>query len=398
MTNALLTVEEQLTLKKSHRTVKGLYFFYFAGVGTFFPFLSVYYLSLGLSGTQIGLINTLGPLVGIFSTTLWGVLSDRFGKTRVLLAVATLGAMLAVTGLSRAQTFAWILPAACSLALFNSTFIPLMDSTTLSLLGDQRERYGVFRVWGTVGFILTSAAIGLIYTRFGLPTMFKVYFAVLILFLITSIGMPDQPIRLHGSLIYGLKEMLRQPAWVLFAVSVFLLWVASSGALAFFSLAIQALGGSDQLIGLSWTTAAITELPVFFFSAVLLRKFGAVRLLFIAFIGYILRILSYGLMPSPGWAPVVNLLNCVSYVPFWLGAVSYANQLASPSLKATAQGLLFAVLNLSNVSGALFSGWLFDQVGPAHLFFVLSGFAVAGFLLFSLGHLLFRQRPAESLR
>jgi len=385
-------VQVTLGLQKGHWPVKGLYFFFFAGVGLFFTFINVYYQSIGLSGMQIGLINAFGSLVGIFSTTLWGILNDRFGKTRLLFVVAVLGAILAVLGLSAARMFVWILPAACIFALFNSTFIPMMDSTTLSLLGDQRERYGTIRVWGTIGFIITSSTVGFIYERTGLHAMFIVYALVMGFFLVASIGLPSQPVRLRGSLLQGLSEMVRQPLWVLFAASVFLLWLANSGTMAFLSVAIKTMGGSERLIGLSWTIAAVTELPVMLFSASLLRKFGTTWLLFISFVGFSIRISLYAIMPSPNWVLVINVLNSVSFVPFQVGAVAYANEIAPEHLKATTQSLLFSIMGLSNMAGAMISGWLFDQIGPAGLFKTLAGICILALLLFGLGRLALNKR------
>lgn len=58
------------------RKMKFLYFVFFAGNGVFFTFINVYYVGLGLSGMQIGIINTLSPLAGIIGMTLWGLLND----------------------------------------------------------------------------------------------------------------------------------------------------------------------------------------------------------------------------------------------------------------------------------------------------------------------------------
>jgi PPP family 3-phenylpropionic acid transporter len=383
--------------RRDHWALKGLYFFQFAAVGQFFTFVNVYYRDIGLSGTQIGLVGTMGGLVGIFSTTLWGILRDRFGKTRLLFLIAVFGVILAVMGLSAARAFYRIVLAACILALFNSALSPLLDSTTLVLLGDQRQRYGSFRVWGSIGFIITSSVIGLIYERTGLHAMFIGYALIMGMFLIVSLFIPNQPIHLSGSLLRGLNEMVRQPLWMLFAVSVFFLWLANSGTMAFISVTINVMGGSDGLIGLSWTTAAIAELPVMIFSGVLLRRFGAVRLLFVSFLGYFFRIFLYALMPSPNWAPIIGTLNAVSFVPFWVSAITYASDLAPPNLKATAQGLLFSVMSLSNVVGALFSGWLFDKIGPQGLFGVLAGSCVVALMLFGFGQWILRNKISRPL-
>jgi PPP family 3-phenylpropionic acid transporter len=74
--------------------------------------------------------------------------------------VAFSGTILGTLALSAAQPFGLILIAACLFALFFNTLAPLIDSTALVMLGEQRQRYGTYRVWGSVGFILTSTQPG----------------------------------------------------------------------------------------------------------------------------------------------------------------------------------------------------------------------------------------------
>jgi PPP family 3-phenylpropionic acid transporter len=85
--------------QKAVSTVKVLYFLVFAGIGIFTSFINIYYRSINLSGTQIGLINMVSPLVGIFSSIAGGMLSDRFGKNRRIFIIACLGIIISIIGL-----------------------------------------------------------------------------------------------------------------------------------------------------------------------------------------------------------------------------------------------------------------------------------------------------------
>jgi superfamily I DNA/RNA helicase len=49
---------------------RGFYLFWFAGLGFIAPFLTLYYLSIGLTGTEIGLIGTLSGLVTLLAAPL----------------------------------------------------------------------------------------------------------------------------------------------------------------------------------------------------------------------------------------------------------------------------------------------------------------------------------------
>jgi PPP family 3-phenylpropionic acid transporter len=188
--------------------------------------------------------------------------------------------------------------------------------------------------------------------------------------------------------------MIRKPAWIIFALCVFLIWTAMSGSISFLGITIKSMGGGDSLIGIAATMAAIAELPFMFFSGNIMRRIGLRSMLWISMFSFTLRIGLFSIMPHPAWTIGINLLNGPSYVFFWTSAVNYANQMAPVSLKATAQGLFQATTNLASMVGALLCGWMFDQFGPSGLFGVLAMFCLAAFIIFGLT--LRRQQPVEA--
>jgi PPP family 3-phenylpropionic acid transporter len=385
-------IDDSKSQRRGLATMRLLYFFFFGGVGAYFTFINVYYREIGLSGSEIGLVNTLGPLLGIFAAVFWGMLNDRLGSPRKLLLMAAPGSIIAALLLSTGQSFLTILLYASLLAIFNSAIPPLMDNTTLRLLGPQGGQYGRQRVAGSFGFILVAASVGWLFERTGLGALFPVYIGIMVLFTLAATRLPSVHIRLAGPLWGGLAQMVRQPAWLLFTASATLLWISNNGTMNFIGIVVKGMGGSDTLIGLLWMTAALTEIPILLNAEWLLRHVGSTRLLVLAFATFTLRGVLLALMPSPEFAPFITALGGLSYACFWISAVQYANDSAPDHLKSTAQGLLFSVLNIANMGGALSSGWLFDQVGPRGMFWGMAAFSAAGMLIFITGRLAFRRR------
>ena len=380
------------SLRRSHSAAKALYFLVFAAVGIFSSFINLYYQNIGLDGTQIGLINTVSPLVGIFSALLGGMLSDRFGKNRVLFTVSCLGIIFSTWGLSAARSFPMILLASSGIGMFISPLMSLLDSVTLRLLGDQRDRYGIYRVWGTLGFIVTSTTFGYLMDRFGFVVLFVGYGAIFALFLLAALGLPDQPTAASNLVFKGVKDIIGKPRWIVFALSSFLVWTAATGLIVYLNIFLKGLGSSDQLIGFTMAAAAVAELPIFPNSARLLRKLGSTRLMMIGIIGYALRMFFFSILTHAAWGPAVNLLNAVSYAPFFIGAVAYASDVAPQHLKATSQGMLYAIMNLANVLGALVCGWLYDLTGPVNLFRIVAVCTLAALVLFTGSQLVFMKK------
>ena len=373
-------------------TVKALYALYFGGLGIYFTFINVYFHSIGLSGTEIGLLGAIAPLVAMFASAIWGLLSDRTGQTRLLLMLASAGAIITALILSTAQTFVALIPLVAIFSLFNSAIIPLVDSVTLTLLGDQRERYGAQRIWGSIGFIVTSSASGFLVSALGIHVIFAGFAVALGLHLCMLTFLPDQPIEMRGSIVRGLPGLVQQPAWVLFAVSVMLIAIAGNAMGTFLSVTVKTLGGSDSLVGLGWTIAALSELPVMAGSAWLLRKAGPARLLMIAFLAYTVRMFLYSIAQAPEWVLAINSMGGVSFALYWISSVTYANQLAPAGLKATSQGMLATLTNLAGILSLAVAGWLFDLRGPSGMFQVMAIVCATALTVFVTGRLWLRQR------
>lgn len=372
-------------------TIRSLYFFYFAGAGIYVSFINVYYSSIGLSGFQIGIINTLAPVIGIFGSLLWGMLSDRFGKIRLLMMAAALGSAVASFGVGTARTFSWILPLAAVYSLFVSTIGPLLDSSNLAELGEHKDRYGMQRIWGTIGYTITSSTVGLVLEKTGLHFMFVLYPAFMLALFAATPGLRSRPIRMGESLFRGVSQMVRRREWQFFAASVFLLVLGSNGVSNFLGIAMKDMGAADWMLGLVWTMASLAELPVMFFGAYLVHRLGASRMLTVAFMCYIVRISLFGLMPIPIWALGINLLQACTYGLFWIGSVTYANDLAPDNLKVTSQSLLLVVINISAAAGSPLSGWLYDKIGK-QMFLVGGACALAAWLVFLTGQLVVRKK------
>jgi PPP family 3-phenylpropionic acid transporter len=251
-----------LTQKRGLLTVKILYFLVFAALGAFFPFINIYYFGIGLSGTQIGLINTVAPLVGAVSAVVWGMVNDRIGRIRLMLSLIFAGVVGMVLVLSRAGFFWQILPAAAMMSLFSSPLFSLLNATTIRLLGHRSDEYGSYRIWGTYGFIITSSLTGFILNRHGMIWIFWLYAGSMILCLFTAQWLPSQKPAQYGvSITKGMQVLIRNPRWLVFASSVFLTWFAAMGSMVFVGVTMKQMGAATQLIGLASTISAVAEIP-----------------------------------------------------------------------------------------------------------------------------------------
>ena len=365
-----------------------LFFLQYLAVGAFFVYLNIYYRQVGLSGTQIGLISMTGPLIGSISAVGWGFVSDRTGKPKWLIAIGALGGLVAVQFIPLAHSFWQFFGLTCVGSLMTSSLSTLIDGATLVMLGTKSENYGRYRIGGSLGYILATGAAGMIYDKVGLSYIFPIYAVIMTLFALAALFLPDLPIKIQSRERTDKAEiglMMRQPVWLVFASSVFLIWMASYAAIMYLGVALMSMGASQTLIGFASITGAIIEIPFMGFGSWFIRRLGLEKLILIAIILMILRYFLLGLMHSPVWAVAINMLNGPAYAFFAISAVAYAKKLAPPTLATTSQGLLNSIMNLSGVVSALVTGVLFDRIGASGIFFSMGLCSVVAFILFSMG-------------
>ncbi|HHX64982.1 MAG TPA: MFS transporter [Chloroflexi bacterium] len=372
---------------------RAFYALYFGAMATLAPFIVLYYQQIGLSGQQIGVLSGIAPVVTLFSAPLWGGISDATRQHKRLALIALAGALICMLAISRVDRFALLIPLVALYAFFIAPVLPLIDRTVLDLLGARKEDYGRQRLWGSVGWGLTGPLAGLFIQRMGLLWSFYLFALFIAVALLVTARMPIRSTSLGQPFWQGMRQLVTNRPLALFFIAMFLQGVGRSSSFGFFYLHMNDLGAGRFLVGLMLTVAAMSELPSFFFSGTLLRRFGSRALFIVSLTAATLMLLSYSIIRNPWLVLLVQVLTGPSFSLMWVAGVSYTDRMAPQGMGATAQGLFSAVsMGLASGVGALIGGWMYDHLGAVWLF-RWAGFMVVlglGFLMVT-----YRESPAE---
>lgn len=369
---------------------KLFYFAWFAALGAFSPFVVLYYRNAGLDEAQIGQLSAVTGLLAIAAAPLWGVLADALRLRRVLLPLAVAGTLLPVFLIGQSAAPLTIMALVAAVALFSSPVSPLSDSATLALLGERSSRYGAQRVWGAVGWMLSTLVFGWLIGRYGLWLAFPGYVALgavaaLAAWLLPGTELPKVDLR------PAIAAIVRNRRWGFFLGSVLLIGFCNTATHAFLSLYLQDLGATDQQIGLAISFGSLTELPVMALAPLVLRRWGARPLMLLAGTLYAVRVTLYALAPSFGWALAAQLLHGPCFAALWTGGVEEARRLAPRGLEATAQSLFSTMFfGIATAIASTVGGVLYRDYGYTALF----AFCAVAALLGTLGLLFGLRAPA----
>ncbi len=373
------------------------YFLVYAAISFLFPFLTLFYQSVGLSGSQIGLLAGLSPLVSLAAGPFWTGAADATRRHKAILTFAIVGAGGAALLLSRQTQFGWLIALLGLYAFLSAPIFSLVDSATLSMLGERRERYGRVRIWGTVGWGVMAPVAGDLIERFGIHWAFWGYAILLGIGLIIALNIPFHRIQAGGSFRSGMRALLTNRRWMLFLLMVFFGGIGMSSINNYLFIYMNGLGAGEGLMGLALTVSTLSELPVMFFGDRLLRRFGARGTLCLAMAVIGLRLLLYSLTSLPWVVLLIQLLHGLTFPAIYLAGVSYADQSAPPGVKASAQGMFgSALMGFGASAGGLIGGLLLQSLGAAGMYRVIGLIIWAALLLFAILERSSRAKAASS--
>lgn len=372
-------------MSANHRQVWGqsFYFFFYAAGAALVPYLPIYYLDLDLSGSQIGLLVGLQPLIMLIGAPLWSALADYTRRHKFVFSLAVGGTIGAVLIISQVSTFHWLIPIIFLQALFNAPIIPIIDNAVMGLLAGRKEQYGRVRLWGAAGWGLSAPLVGVLVERSGIYWIFPLFACLLFVAMLAGRRLPLNQGEAGAPFRQGVRTLFANRRWLLFLALVFVGGMSMSAINNFLFLYLAELGASASLMGISLTVGTLSEMPVFFFTDRMLRRWGARGLLVFAMLIYALRLFALSRVNQPIAVIVLQLLHGLTFSAMWVAGVSYANQIAPPGLGATAQGLFSGTkVGVGAAAGAFLCGWLFQEIGLAAMYFWMGVLALVSLLLF----------------
>ena len=362
------------------------YFFYFAAIATLLPYFVPYYGELGLSGRQIGFLTALPPLITLVSAPLWTGVADSTHRHRLVLSLSLLSCIIAILIVSTVSSFWALLPLVVLFAFAIAPAGPLADSATMTMLGDEREMYGRVRLGGTFGWGIASLIVAIAIAQTGLHSMFYLFAFFMFITLLVGLKLVFPRANSRVSVRHGIRSLLDKPRWVLFLVMAFVGGVGLAVVNTYLVNYMVELGSSKILIGFTMLIASLSEIPVFFFSNRLIKRFKANGLLRMGLAVTGIRLLLFAIVSMPIGIIFVQLLQGFTFPVIWVAGVTYANENAPAGLSATAQGLFGSVLmGFGAATGNFFGGILFDAYSTRfmYLFFgilVLTSLIILSFV------------------
>lgn len=355
------------------------YFAYFAYVGAYSPYFTLYLKEIGLAATQIGLLYAIPQVMRIFGPNAWGWLADRSGAPTIILRLAALLALAAFALAYAGTSFTWLLMVLLAMHFFTSAQMPLVEAITLHHVREAPGGYGRIRVWGSVGFIGSVLGLGALLDVAPVAAVLHVVAATLALTLVAAWLIPAGGPRSRPNAGNPLSAVLCRGEVQAFLTAGALNAFAHAALYTFYSIYLAEHGYSKTAIGLMWALGVIIEIAVFQYMPQLTRRFDLRSLYFSTFVVCVVRFLVIAWCVEVWWLMVLaQLMHASTFAVYHASAVGLVGRYFGPRNQARGQALYISLsFGVGGFIGGITSGYLWDKVGPGWTF-TLS--AVAGAL------------------
>lgn len=376
--------------------LSGFYFFFFATLGALLPYWGLYLQSLGYTPLQIGQMMAAIMATKIVSPNVWGWIADHTGRRMAIVRVGSLFALLAFCGVFFVQGFGWLLLVMLAYSFFWNAALPQFEANTFNHLGGEEHRYSSIRLWGSIGFILSVAGLGMLFDLTGPGVLPAAMLFLLGGIWLSSLSVPERGARAAVREHEPLGRVLARPAVAGLLVICFLMQASHGPYYTFFTIYMEEHAYSRTVIGQLWALGVLAEVGVFMIMHRLVPRFG-LRLLLLASLA--LASLRWVLIAlAPDKLPLLILaqtLHAASFGIYHAAAIQLVHDYFTGPNQGRGQALYSSLsFGAGGAAGGLYSGLAWDTLGSTFTF--LSAAAVSALALALAWRLIPRRHLSEA--
>jgi PPP family 3-phenylpropionic acid transporter len=373
------------TNKNYHWRIAGFYFFYFAFVGMFAPYWSLYLKFIQFNAVEISILLSVQPVMRMLAPNLWGWLADRTGKRLMVVQLAALGGVIFYMGVFFTTKFYGMLLVLATMSFFWSASMPLVEATTLTYLGKNTAHYGRIRSWGSVGFIIAVVGLGFAFDYISIQWLLWAGLLSMLGILFFSRQIPPTTVLAHHTDKQSIMSIVRHPPVLALLAACFLMSVAHGPYYTFFSIYLVEQGYAKSAVGMLWALGVICEIGAFFLIPRLIKRFTLQQILMLSFSCAVVRFLLIAwCVNSLELLLIAQTLHAATFGTFHAAAVALIHHYFQGRHQSKGQALFGSfTYGAGGMLGNLVSGPVWQSYGASVLY---SGSAVMALLgLFLIG-------------
>ncbi|XP_026217113.1 major facilitator superfamily domain-containing protein 6-A isoform X2 [Anabas testudineus] len=322
---------------------------------------------------------------------------------------------------------------------FSAPAVTIVDTVTLQYLGKARDRYGLQRMWGSLGWGLAMLLVGIWIDHTHVTVVIDgigcilpdyrlhnyqiafIVFGVLmgVAFVVATqfyfekggnyqqevpegvVEQPESPRSISESSSseqtpispdtteeFHYSDLLKLLCSVRYSSVLFVAWFMGFGygfVFTFLYWHLEDLKGTTTLFGVCSVLSHVSELAAYFTSHKFIELVGHIRVLYIGLACNTARYLYISYLQNAWTVLPMEVLQGVTHASVWAACISFLSAAVPPALRTSAQGILQGLhLGLGRGCGAMVGGVLVNYFGAAETFRGIGMASLVILLIFSL--------------
>ncbi|KFN51193.1 hypothetical protein N790_04770 [Arenimonas malthae CC-JY-1] len=355
------------------------YFFYYAALGAYTPYIGRWVDALGHGGFVVGGMLGLWYGTRIVAPPAWAALTGRSARPGEWFFAGCVATLLCFAGFLFTHQAWALLAVMAAFGLFYNAVMPQFEAMTLTALGPRPELYGRLRVWGSIGFLFVAGSYGALMDRVGdawFPWLVLPLFAGMVAAAWPHRG--DRPPEAAPG-VADAGHLFKRPGVRRFLLVALLMQVGFGPFYVFYTLHLQAAGHSGAAIGALWAIGVLIEIAMFWQAPRLITRFGAGPLLMACLGVTVLRwALVAAFAESFTLMALAQATHALSFATFHACCMRLISDYFPGRRAAAGQSLLYGFSSgVGGVLGAGLAALAWESAGGGPLAFALGALVTA---------------------
>lgn len=372
-------------LRGSYISYVSVFLFSYFVMGSFVAVLPVYLANIGKTPAELSFIISASSCFSLVVGPLVGYLCDSTHHPRLISGILMACiALLSVLFALCTQTWTLFLLQGAIMSFYGAT-MPISEQ----LASGSPYRYGVLRIWGTIGYAIGAQAAGIILQSFPPSTLFVLVAitAILDTFAYAWAGNPSA--QTHRPIVTSqetakpkLTSLLQSPYFLLYLFISFFVMGCSNVNNIYLPLLLDHMGVATGVVGTALSVGTLVELPVILFSNKFMDRFSSKTLL-IAITGiFTIQYLFYGLSGSP-WVVIAALvlLKAISTTLLMMLNLKIVRNIVDPNLATVGLSVINACTGLGSILLQNAGGIFANRFPIPTLYLIMAGMSFLTLLL-----------------
>lgn len=355
-----------------------MYMFYYLSMALFSVLISVYLMDNGYKASEVSLVVSCSFILSMITQPFIGNLCNRYDKKKVNGLLLMVAGIFGIMFIFVHNIYMIAIVYSAVLAILNGVNPIIERMATVS-----KHKYGLIRIWGTIGYASGSQVSGLIYRYISPEAMYLFFVVGMVLCVIGILGTKDvKEIEQASKEKTSMKDVLFNKKLLFYLVIVCIFY----GITNVNSIYLPAMYQNNGLTVSQATTVifagTMMELPVILLSRFYMNKIGNKQLLMLSFLLLVVQFMTYAYIPNVVIQMIMTFLTkSVTTMAFIMINMKVIATIIDGTHQMSALSIVSTFKSFSSIIFQAIAGYLIDLYSYQFFYSFLFVCAIIGLVL-----------------